>query len=168
LEFFDVIKNRYSVRGYKNDKVETEKLNKILEAATIAPTGVNFQAFKIFIIETEKNKEDLLKIYNKGWFVEAPLVLCVAVNKSKSWNRPWDAKNIADIDASIVMDHIILAATDLGLGTCYIGAFKNYEAIKFLDLPEEYEPVLFTPLGYPNADRSNRPRKPVDEIVEYK
>ncbi|MDR2873453.1 MAG: nitroreductase family protein [Methanobrevibacter sp.] len=168
MEFFDVIKNRYSVRGYKNDKVETEKLNKILEAATIAPTGVNFQAFKIFIIETEKNKEDLLKIYNKGWFVEAPLVLCVAVNKSKSWNRPWDAKNIADIDASIVMDHIILAATDLGLGTCYIGAFKNYEAIKFLDLPEEYEPVLFTPLGYPNADRSNRPRKPVDEIVEYK
>jgi nitroreductase len=168
MEFFDVIRNRYSVRGYKRDKVETEKLNKILEAATIAPTGVNFQAFKIFVIDTEKNKEDLKKIYNQDWFVEAPLVLCVTANKSKAWIRPWDGKSISDIDATIVMDHIILAATDLGLGTCYIAAFKKDEAIKFLDLPEEYEPVLFTPIGYPNADRSERPRKPVDELVEYK
>ncbi|MDR1820464.1 MAG: nitroreductase family protein [Methanobrevibacter sp.] len=167
MEFFDVIENRYSVRGYKKDKVEKEKLDKILKAATIAPTGVNSQGFKVFVIGTEKNKEALKKIYAQNWFVEAPLVLCVVADKSKIWTRPWDAKNIADIDATIVMDHIILAATDLGLGTCYIAAFKKYEAIKFLNLSEEYEPILFTPLGYPSADRADRPRKPVNEIVEY-
>ncbi|MDR2624071.1 MAG: nitroreductase family protein [Methanobrevibacter sp.] len=168
MEFFDVIEKRYSVRGYKKDKVEKEKIDKILKAATLAPTGVNYQGFKVFVIDTEKNKEGLKKIYNQDWFVEAPLVLCVVADKSKTWTRPLDAKNISDIDATIVMDHIILAATDLGLGTCYIAAFKKYEVVKFLDLSEEYEPVLFTPLGYPNAKRSDRPRKPIDEIVEYK
>ncbi|MDR3222735.1 MAG: nitroreductase family protein [Methanobrevibacter sp.] len=167
MEFFDVIKNRYSVRGYKKDKVEKEKLDKVLEAARLAPTGVNYQGFKVIVIDTEKNKEDLKKIYDRDWFVEAPLVLCVVADKSNTWTRPWDAKNIADIDAAIVMDHIILTATYLGLGTCYIGAFKKYEAIKFLNLSEEYEPILFSPLGYSNADRADRPRKPINEIVEY-
>lgn len=167
MEFFDVIEKRYSVRGYKRDEVEKEKLDKILKAATLAPTGVNYQGFKVFVIDTEKNKESLKKIYNRDWFVEAPIVLCVTADKSKIWTRPWDAKNISDIDATIVMDHIILTATDLGLGTCYIAAFKKYEAIKFLNLPEEYEPVLFTPIGYPDADRPDRPRKPIGEIVEY-
>ncbi|MDR2545207.1 MAG: nitroreductase family protein [Methanobrevibacter sp.] len=167
MEFFDVIESRYSVRGYKKDKIEKEKLDKILEAATLAPTGVNYQSFKVFVIDTEKNKDNLKKIYAQDWFIEAPLVLCVVANKSKTWTRPWDAKNISDIDATIVMDHIILAATNLGLGTCYIAAFKKYEAIKFLKLSEEYEPILFSPLGYSNADRADRPRKPINEIVEY-
>ncbi|KZX10298.1 nitroreductase family protein [Methanobrevibacter filiformis] len=168
MDFFDIIKERYSVRGYKPDEVEKEKLDKVLEAGIIAPTGVNFQPFKIFVIDTKKNKEALEKIYPQKWFVEAPLVLCVAADKSKAWNRPWDGKNIADIDATIVMDHIILAATALGLGTCYIAAFKKYAAIKFLDLDEEYEPVLFTPLGYPDVERTDRPRKSVNELVVYK
>lgn len=168
MEFFDVIKNRYSVRGYKKDSVEKEKLDKILEAGRIAPTGVNSQAFKIFVIDTEKHKEELKKIYHQPWFVEAPLVLCVAIAPGKTWMRPWDGKNISDIDASIVMDHIILAATDLGLGTCYIGAFKKNEAIKFLELGEEFEPVLFTPLGYPNDKGRNTTRKDLEELVVYK
>ena len=168
MEFFDVIKSRYSVRGYKNDEVEKEKLDKVLEAGRLAPTGVNFRPFKIFVIDTKKNKKALEKIYHQPWFVEAPLVLCVAANTTKAWKRSWDGKNISDIDATIVMDHIILAATDLGLGTCYIAAFKKYEAIKFLNLDEEYEPVLFTPLGYPNADRADRPRKPIEDLIVYK
>jgi nitroreductase len=168
MKFFDVIKNRYSVRGYTQKEVEKEKLDKILEAATIAPTGVNYQPFKVFVIDTKKHEESLKRIYSAPWFVEAPYVLCVVVDKSKAWKRPWDGKDISDIDATIVMDHIILAATALGLGTCYIAAFKKYETVKLLDLDEEYEPVLFTPLGYPNAERAERPRKPIDELVVYK
>ena len=76
-------------------------------------------------------------------------------------------KNIADIDATIVMDHIILAATDVGLGTCYIGAFKADKAKRFLNLDENEVPVLFTPLGYPNAEPRDTPRKELDEFVEY-
>lgn len=168
MEFSELIEKRYSVRGYKSDPVEKEKLEKVLNAGIIAPTGVNAQAFKIYAIDTEKNKEGLQKIYPQPWFVEAPLVLCLAMDKSKCWTRQWDGKNISDIDAGIVMDHIILRATDLGLGTCFVGAFKKYATQKFLELDEEYEPVLFTPLGYPNDDGRNTPKKSIEELVVYK
>ena len=77
------------------------------------------------------------------------------------------AKALADIDATIVMDHIILAATSVGLGTCYIGAFKKNKAHQFLDLDENEEAVLFTPLGYGNAEPRETPRKELDEFVIY-
>lgn len=168
MDFTDVINKRYSMRGYTDQEVEKEKLDKILEAARIAPTGGNNQPFKVFVIETKKNKEVLSKIYSARWFVEAPYVLCVAASKEEAWTRPWDGKNLADIDASIVMDHIILAATDLGLGTCYIAAFKADIAKEFLELDDEWEPVLFTPIGYGNAEPRDTPRKPVDDLVVYK
>lgn len=167
MEFIDVIKQRYSVRGYLDKEVEKEKLDYVLEAATIAPTGVNNQPFKVYVIDTKKYREELSAIYGAKWFVEAPYVLAVVALKDKAWTRPWDGKNIADIDATIVMDHIILAATDVGLGTCYIGAFKKYEAHNFLKLDENEEVVLFTPLGYGNAEPRETPRKELDEFVVY-
>ena len=168
MEFIDVITKRYSVRGYLDKEVEKEKLDYVLKAATIAPTGVNAQPFKVYVIDTKKYKEELSKIYGAKWFVEAPLVLAVVGIKNKAWTRSWDQKNIADIDATIVMDHMILAAADVGLGTCYIGAFKKYEAHKFLELDENEEVVLFTPLGYGNAEPRDTPRMELDEFVVYK
>ena len=167
MEFIDVINERYSVRGYLDKEVEKEKLEYVLKAATIAPTGVNNQPFKVYVIDTKKNKEALSEIYAAEWFVEAPSVLCVVGLTDKAWTRPWDGKNIVDIDATIVMDHIILAATDVGLGTCYIAAFKADKASEFLNLDENEVPVLFTPLGYGNAEPRDTPRKGLDEFVEY-
>ena len=167
MEFIDVITERYSVRGYLDKEVEKEKLEYVLKAATIAPTGVNAQPFKVFVIDPKKYKEALSKIYGAKWFVEAPYVLCVVALIDQAWTRPWDKKNIADIDATIVMDHMILAAQDVGLGTCYIGAFKKQEAHRFLNLDENEEAVLFTPLGYPNAEPRETPRKELDEFVVY-
>lgn len=167
MEFIDVITERYSVRGYLDREVEKEKLEYVLNAATIAPTGVNAQPFKVYVIDTKKYKDDLSKIYGAKWFVEAPYVLCVVAVINQAWTRPWDQKNIADIDATIVMDHMILAAQDVGLGTCYIGAFKKHEAHRFLNLDENEEAVLFTPLGYPNAEPRETPRKELKEFVVY-
>ena len=167
MEFIDVINKRYSVRGYLDKEVEKEKLEYVLKAATIAPTGVNAQPFKVYVIDTKKNKDELAEIYGAKWFVEAPYVLCVVGLIDKAWTRPWDGKNIVDIDATIVMDHIILAATDVGLGTCYIGAFKADRAKRLLDLDENEVPVLFTPLGYPDAEPRDTPRKELDEFVVY-
>ena len=167
MEFSDVITKRYSVRGYLDKDVEDEKLQYVLKAATIAPTGVNAQPFKVYVIDTKKYSEELSEIYSAKWFVEAPYVLCVVAVKDEAWTRRWDSKNISDIDATIVMDHIILAATDVGLGTCYIGAFKKYKAHEFLNLKENEEPVLFTPLGYGNAEPRETPRKELDEFVVY-
>lgn len=168
MEFIDVINERYSVRGYLDKEVEQEKLEYVLKTATIAPTGVNNQPFKVYVINAKKYKDELSKIYSAEWFVEAPYVLAVVALRNESWVRPWDSKNISDIDATIVMDHIILAATDVGLGTCYIGAFKKYRAHQFLELDENEEVVLFTPLGYANAEPRETPRKELDEFVVYK
>ena len=168
MEFIDVINERYSVRGYLDKEVEQEKLEYVLKAATIAPTGVNKQPFKVYVIDAKKYKEELSKIYKASWFVEAPYVLAVVALRNEAWVRPWDSKNIADIDATIVMDHMILAATDVELGTCYIGAFKKNYAHQFLELDETEEAVLFTPLGYPNAEPRETPRKELDEFVVYK
>ena len=168
MEFIDVITERYSVRGYLDKEIEPEKLEYVLKAATLAPTGVNNQPFKVYVIDTKKYGKELSEIYSAKWFVEAPYVLCVVAIRNKAWTRPWDVKNIADIDATIVMDHIILAATDVGLGTCYIGAFKKYKAHEFLDLDENEEAVLFTPLGYGDAEPRDTPRMELDEFVVYK
>ena len=167
MEFSDVINERYSVRAYLDKEVEKEKLEYVLKAATIAPTGVNAQPFKVFVIDTKKYKQELSEIYGAKWFVEAPYVLCVVAELDKAWTRPWDGKNISDIDETIVMDHMILAATDVGLGTCYIGAFKKNKAHQFLNLDENEEAVLFTPLGYGNAEPRDTPRKELDEFVVY-
>jgi nitroreductase len=167
MEFIDVITERYSVRGYLDKEVEKEKLEYVLKAATIAPTGVNNQPFKVYVIDTKKYNDELAEIYAAEWFRQAPYALCVVAQKDKAWTRPWDGKNIADIDATIVMDHIILAATDVGLGTCYIAAFKADKAREFLKLEDNEEPVLFTPLGYGNAEPRDTPRKGLDEFVVY-
>lgn len=167
MEFLDVLKKRYSVRGYLDKEVEKEKLDKVLSAGLTAPTGVNNQAFKIFVIDVKKNKEKLKDVYPQPWFIEAPLVLAIAVCPENAWVRKFDGKNIADIDGTIVMDHMILEASSLGLGTCYIGAFNPESAKEFLNLDEKYEALLFTPLGYPNAESRGTKRKTPDELIEY-
>jgi nitroreductase len=166
MEYFDLIQKRYSVRSYKGDPVEDEKLNKILEAGRLAPTACNRQAFKLVVIKTKGREESLKKIYNNDWFVQAPIVIGVFSIPGKNWVR-FDKKNYSDVDASIVMDHIILAATDLGLGTCWIGAFNAQAAKEFIGLGSDYEPIAFTPIGYFNNSEVQKTRKCLGELVVY-
>ncbi|MGZ7066746.1 MAG: nitroreductase family protein [Methanobacterium sp.] len=166
MDFLDLVKSRYSVRAYKNQPVEEEKLEKILEAARFAPTAVNYQPFKIIVINTEGREDDLKRIYQAEWFSEAPVVICVCCEPQNAWVRR-DGKNYADVDATIVMDHIILTATSLGLGTCWIGAF-DAEAVKIiLKLPDGVEPLVFTPIGYPADEKGEKKRKELSELVKY-
>lgn len=164
MDFYDVIRQRYSVRAYKPDPVPQEKLDRILEAAILAPTAANRQAFRLLVIHTAGRKEELKKIYPRDWFVQAPLVICACGLPAENWIRK-DGKNYNDVDVAIVMDHLILAATAEGLGTCWIGAFDPDAAREVLGLPQGAEPVAFTPLGYPaDAPREKR-RKPREELV---
>lgn len=167
MEFNEVIKERYSVRGYLDRKVEKEKLEYVLKAATLAPTGVNAQPFKVYVIDAYKHKDKLKEIYSAPWFTQAPVVLCVVADKTKAWIRPWDDFNIYQIDATIVMDHMILAATDVGLGTCFIAAFKADKTSEFLNLSDTEIPILFTPLGYGDSEPRDTPRKSLEEFVTY-
>ncbi len=166
MDFYEVINKRYSVRSYQNKPVEKAKLDRILETARIAPTAKNIQPFKLFILETSKYKEKLLKIYPREWLAQAPLVILICGIPDINWKRS-DNKNYNDIDVAIVMDHLILAATNEGLGTCWIGAFDCAAAKRELNLPEGLEPLIFTPLGYPSGQPHEKKRKNLNEIVEY-
>jgi len=98
--------------------------------------------------------------------VQAPIVIAACGIPSESWGRR-DGKNYCDVDVAIAMDHLILAATELGLGTCWIGAFNPDAAREILGLPGDVEPIAFTPLGYPADQSGHKSRKSLNEIVRY-
>jgi nitroreductase len=166
MEFFELIQKRYSVRAYRSTPVEKEKLQKVLEAARLAPTAANKQPFELIVIETKGREVELRRIYGREWFVQAPLVICACARTPEAWTRR-DGKNYADVDTTIAMDHLILAAADLGLGTCWIAAFDPAAARDVLKLPAHVEPVAFTPLGYPADDWKPKKRKALWELVRY-
>jgi nitroreductase len=167
MDFHDLIKKRYSVRGYQSREVEKEKLEKVLDAARLAPTAVNKQPFSFIVIETKGREDELKRIYHADWFSEAPLVICACAVKSESWTRR-DGRNYVEVDTAIAMDHLILAATELGLGTCWIAAFDVEAAREVLKIPDDVEPLLFTPLGYPDAEPRGMGRKKLGELVRYR
>jgi nitroreductase len=166
MEFSELIRKRYSVRSYRPDPVESDKLQFILEAARLAPSACNLQPFQILVIPTEGREQALQRIYMKGWFVQAPMVLCVCGLPGLAWVRR-DGRSYLAVDAAIVMDHIILAATDMGLGTCWIAAFDAAAAREVLNIPRDVEPLLFTPLGYPADQPSPKERKPLSALVRH-
>ena len=166
MEFLELAKRRYSVRAYKSDAVEDYKLHKILETARMAPTAANRQPFQLIVIHTAGREGELNRIYPRPWFVQAPIVICACGIPYQSWVRQ-DDKNYCYVDVAIVMDHLTLAAADLGLGTCWIGAFDPLTTREILRLPGEVEPVAFTPLGYPDDQPGPKKRKSIDELVRY-
>lgn len=167
MMFQELIKKRYSVRAYKPDPVEEDKLVRVLEAARIAPTAANRQAFRVIVIKTAERKADLLRVYGRDWFVQAPLVLCVCAVPSEAWVRKADGWNAAEVDATIVMSHVILAAAEEGLGTCWIAAFDPSAAREVLGLPIEVIPSAFTPLGYAADFPALKKRRPLAELVRH-
>lgn len=167
MEFQDLITSRYSVRSYRPDAVEDEKLQAILEAARLAPTAANRQPFQLIVIHTAGRESELRKIYHRDWFVQAPLIICACGVPSQGWVRSDDKRRYLDVDVAIVMDHLILAAANQGLGTCWIAAFNASAAREILQLPDEVEPLIFTPLGYPADQWKPKERKPIQDLVRY-
>jgi len=146
--------------------VGEDKLRVVLEAARLAPTAANRQPFRLIVVHTKGREDELRRIYDKPWFVQAPVVICACGLPANAWVRR-DGKNYCDVDVAIVMDHITLAAADQGLGTCWIGALDPQETRAILGLPDEVEPIAFTPLGYPDDNLPEKKRKALDELVRY-
>ena len=167
MEYSELIAARYSVRAYRPDPIEDEKLKAILEAVRLAPTAANRQPIQLIVMHTAGREAEIGKIYGKPWFVQAPLVIAVCAISSQAWVRESDRFNARLIDAAIVADHLILEATNQGLGTCWIAAFNVEAARSVLQLPEQVEPVIFTPLGYPANEPGQKIRKPLNELVRY-
>ena len=164
MDFLELTRKRYSVRAYKPTPVEAEKLTEILEAARIAPTSSNRQPFRLLVIHTKGREKELKAIYDKDWFVQAPIIICACGTAAPglSYDELRSYRNIG-----IVIDHLILAATNLGLGTCWIGAFSPKAARVILGLPDDVHPIVFVTVGYAADQSRPKVRKSIDELVRY-
>jgi nitroreductase len=167
MDFLDLVQQRYSVRAYRPAPVEDDKLAQVLEAARLAPTAANRQPFQLIVAHVKGREAELQRVYARRWFIQAPLVICACGIHDQAWERDADGINYTAVDVGIVMDHLILAATSLGLGTCWIAAFNPIAARQVFGLPEGVEPVALTPLGYPADQPIPKARKPLADLVRY-
>ena len=167
VDFLDLAKARSSIRAYRSDPVPEDKLRRVLEAAQCAPSAANRQPIHLYVVRYAELRARMLDVYSQQWFADAPVIICACARPSEAWQRR-DGKSYADIDVAIAMDHLILAAAAEGLGTCWIGAFKPGKLREILQMPADLEPVAMTPLGFPDQQPGPTPRKPLDELVEYR
>jgi nitroreductase len=167
MDFIQLAKSRYSSRKYKQIDVDTDKLNLVLEAGRVAPSAVNYQPL-YFVVVRGENIDNIRTCYQRDWFKTALIYIVLCSDHSRSWKRV-DGKDSADIDAAIAADHITLAATSIGLATCWVCNFNRQKLTEILNLPEHIEPVVILPIGYPDdsadIERHSSKRKPLNEIV---
>lgn len=169
MSLLEIAKKRYSVRSYSDRAIEEEKLEKILEAAHVAPTAANLQPVKLLVV---RSREGLDKVGKAANIYGAPMAIIACADHGKAWKRPFDGKMSSDIDASILTDHMMLEATELGLGTVWICYFKPDVIREEFDLPEGLEPINILAVGYTeevpaDSNRHSSMRIPVEELVTY-
>ncbi len=162
-----LFEQRASVRQYKNEKVPKEVILDLADAAKLAPSAVNLQPWKIYIVEKKSVREKINKAYPKEWFRKAPEVAIFCGLKNENWVRN-DGRSYLMCDVTILADYFVLAATEAGLGTCYIAAFDENIVKDALGLKQE-EPILIVTFGYPdeNTNKKEKKRKRVDEIIQW-
>ncbi len=152
MDFLQLANQRYSVRKFKTDKIEKEKLDLILEAGRIAPTAANFQPQRILVLDSIENLTKL-KVCTPYHF-DAPLALLICYDYETCWKHQQNGKVGGDVDASIVTTHMMLEAASLGIGSTWVAAFDHDKIRELFNLPGYLVPVALLPLGYPASDAS--------------
>ena len=164
----ELIETRRSIRSYKDQEIEEDKLNYVLQAFRKAPSAKNLQPWKLVVIKNKKILKDIAIACNNQTFMEeAPVIIAACAKEEEAYGTMGGYMNSYPIDIAIALEHLILAATEKGLGTCWIGAFKEQLVKDILGVPENVRVVALTPLGYPAREASVRGRKPLTEIISY-
>jgi len=166
MEVLECIKARRSVRSYKRHDVEEEKLRQVLEAGRLAPSASNGQNWRFIAVRDAGLRRQLAQAaHGQSFVAEAPVVIVACATDTQHimpCGHPSHLVNVA-----IAIDHMVLAARELGLGTCWIGAFDQDAVKGLLGIPDEATAVELLPLGYPSSWPDSRPRKPLEEVVSY-
>lgn len=164
MEVMDAIKQRRSVRAYSDQKVPEAALEKVLEAARLAPSASNKQPWKFVVVRDKEKRQKLMKAAKNQSFVGQAPVIIAAVALNPEYIMSCEVPSYP-VDLAIAVDHMTLAAVDEGLGTCWIGAFNQQEVKDILQIPNYYQVVALLPLGYPDDQPRRKLRKRLEEIV---
>ena len=166
MEFYEVLKTRRSIRSYKTDAVSDQQLRKLAEAVNLAPTACNRQPFKLLLVRNPEIRRTICSNCKFEFLVQAPVIAVMMTNESASWTR-FEGNPAADIDASIAMEHLVLAAAAEGLGTCWICAFDRPQMNRALKIESPWSAFALSPIGFAAADPRPFSRKNLNEIVEF-
>ena len=171
MEYPELISNRESVRNYDPGRsVSKEILEKILDAGRLAPSACNLQPWKFLVISSSAMLEKVKACYNRDWFKDAPHILVALGLRDQAWNRSYDGYNSVETDVAIAMTHIILAAENEGVGTCWIAAYNPALLKEALNIKDNQLIFGITPLGYPKPGFQKsliKKRKLLEDIVEF-
>lgn len=167
-DFLTLAKERFSVRKYQDKAIEPEKMEKIMEAAKVAPTAANRQPVHIYVLKSDTALKKIREITRCAF--DAPVVLMITYSQSEQWkNRQEEGIASGQQDASIVATHIMMEAWDLGIGSCWVNAFPNSKAAEAFDVPADEKVVLLMPLGYADEKAEPSPMhnqfRPMSEVV---
>ncbi|HTO21036.1 MAG TPA: nitroreductase family protein [Spirochaetia bacterium] len=170
MDFTRVISGRESIRSYDPTKpVDKAVLERILDAGRIAPSAANRQPWRFLLIQSRDVLSQVRRSYQKPWFQDAPQVLVVVGRTGEAWTRQ-DGWSSIETDLAIAMDHMVLAAENEGVGTCWIAAFDSTVLRSTLSLTSDDRVYAMTPLGYPRpgfAKKGKRERKALTDVVRY-
>jgi nitroreductase len=168
MQLLQLMQRRCSVRQFTDQPVEREKLTYVLEAARIAPSACNFQPWQFLVVQNKQLMAELAPEWVPA--ANTPALIVVCGDHTTAWRRA-DGKDHCDIDIAIAVDHMTLAATEQGLGTCWICSFDAFQVARKLELPPGVEPIVMLPIGYPaeskSADRHAQERKPLTDLTKW-
>lgn len=148
MSFLELAKERYSVRAFRTDMIEEEKLQAVIEAGRVAPSACNKQPQKVYVVKSEEYRRRLAQVCR--FTFDAPVILVVGYDRERDWkNKLMPGYHSGETDAAIVTTHMMLAAHDCGLGCCWVGYFNAQQVAEALKLPETVQVTAMLPMGYP-------------------
>ncbi|MEM2866184.1 MAG: nitroreductase family protein [Candidatus Hadarchaeales archaeon] len=167
MDTLEAIRKRRSVRSFKSDPVPEEDLKKILEAASWAPSAGNCQPLELVVVRDPRVKEEVMEAaFGQPFVGEAPVVVVVCAEVERTTSRYGERGELFYVqDTAAATQNILLAATSLGYGTCWVGAFSEREVAKALHLPHGVRPMAIVPIGKSAESSEAPPRRPLEEIV---
>lgn len=170
MDFLQLAADRYSVRSFSDRPIEPEKMEQILKAGQLAPTAVNFQPQKIYVLKSQAALDQIRSLTR--FVYNAPVVLLLCADLSKAWKSSAEpGYNTGEMDVSIVCTHMMLEAWELGIGSVWVRGFDSRHVAKAFDLPEHIKPICLLPIGYPSKDsvpyaQWHNSYRPLSETVE--
>ena len=163
MDFIELARRRYSCRDYESRAVEQEKMDYLMECVRLAPSACNKQPWRFRIVADEVDRKKLAECYNREWFLTAPVYVIASVLHDEEWVRS-DGKHHGDIDVAIAVEHLCLAAAEQGLGTCWVCNFDVARCKQLFSIPENEEPTILIPIGYPADEVKEKKRKETGEV----